>query len=378
MSVWPLPRITFRELSSIEEKRPVALLTSEEVWAVLSTQLSLPVLIQAEPANYDRDLFDYLAAHLPAQVKVVYAVGQGAPVAAGKLVAARNNIPLVVVPTALDSVELFDAQARVDAEIDGRLRVTYEEVTPPTEVIVDWGVVQAAPETTRAAGIVDVLSIVTGLLDWRHAAQKGRNPRSQRFVPWAAGVVTGLAKQAIKSAAAVGQGSLDDLETLLHLMLTTVHISNQLGHRRIYEGGAHYLAQILATQGNSALSHAERVGPCLLFVSALHNQPPDPLRTALESAGVALDRLNPTDVQLVLRKLPAFLEAYEFPYSILNDLDPESEAVSAALEAAGLDVEPETWEVPSEPETWEDSSPAEDVPGEAPHGTKEAGIDLGA
>ena len=45
MVIWPLPRITFQELSLVEETRPVALLTSAEAWPVVSDHLALPVLI---------------------------------------------------------------------------------------------------------------------------------------------------------------------------------------------------------------------------------------------------------------------------------------------------------------------------------------------
>ncbi len=347
MSVWPLPRIIFRELSSIEETRPVALLTTDDTWTVLGSQLNLPVIIQAEPARQTRDLFTYLADNLPHQVQAIYVIGQGAPLMAGKVVAARNRVPLVVIPTALDSDAAISPVARLVEVDEVGTRVVWEETGPASEVIIDWGIIQAAPPDQRGAGIVDVLSVVTGLLDWRYAAQKGRNLTGQRFSPWAAGVAAGLASQAIKSAAAIGQGNRDALRTLLDLMMTAVQLSNQLGHTRACQGSEHYLAQVLAGIAPE-VPHSALVGPCLLLVSALHGQPPTALREALEHAGVRLDQVRPTDVRLVLDALPDHLDAYDFPYSILNDIDPESETVAQALEAAGLAIEPETWEVPSD------------------------------
>ncbi|MBN2304094.1 MAG: hypothetical protein JXQ72_06450, partial [Anaerolineae bacterium] len=99
-------------------------------------------------------------------------------------------------------------------------------------------------------------------------------------------------------------------------------------------------------------SHAEVIGPCLLFVAALHEQPYAPLREALNQAGVRMGQLSPTDVRLALNNLAAYLAHYNFPYSILNDLDPDSEQVRAALEAAGLTLKPDTWDMP-EAETWD-------------------------
>ncbi|MCD4685257.1 MAG: iron-containing alcohol dehydrogenase [Anaerolineae bacterium] len=348
MAVWPLPRISFRELSSVEETRPVALLTTDEVWAVLSTQLTLPVMIQAEPDRYDRELFDYLAANLPSQVQVVYAVGGGAQVEAGKIIAAQNGIPLVIIPTALDSCDMLLPTALVEETADDRTIIVTEETGPATEIIIDWNVIQAAPADARGAAIVDILSVVTGLLDWRYAAQKSKNPREQRFRSWAAGIATGLAKQALKSAAAIGQGNRDALQTLLHLMLTVVQLNNQLEHTRAQQGSEHYLAHILKGITEFDLPHAELVAQCLLFVQPLHGQNPAPIKDALEQAGVPLDAIRPTDFALMLQHLPAYVEQYDFPYSILNDLDLDDAKIQTALAAAGLDIAPDTWKQPTE------------------------------
>ncbi|NLX10798.1 MAG: iron-containing alcohol dehydrogenase [Chloroflexi bacterium] len=371
MSVWPLPRITTRELSSIEEKRPVALLTNQETWAVLSSQLTLPVVIQAEPERYDRALFDYLADNLPSAVQAVYAVGEGAAQEAAKIVAGRNRKPLIIIPTALDSDAMLRPAARVQGQDGAEPRLIWQETSPAAEIIVDWGIIHAAPSSRRGVGIVDVISIVTALLDWRHAAQKGKNPPEQRFAPWAASVAAGLASHAIKSAAAIGQGHVEALRTLLDLMMLAVQLDNQLGHARAQAGGEHYLAQALLAQDGSGLHPAEALGPCILLLSALHGQDPAALRAALESAGVPLDRLRATDVRLVLNDWPRYVDAYDFPYSLLSEIDPASDEVRRALETAGLAIEPETWlvpdgDTPTETDNRHDPPPLQPVAPEQP------------
>lgn len=348
MPVWPLPRITFQTLSAIEETRPVALLTSEDVWAVLGDELKLPIFIQAEPARYDRELFDYLAENLPSRVEAIYVVGQGAPLHAGKIIAARQKRPLVIVPTALDTDDALTPVALAEETIDGQRRLMEIETGPASEVVIDWDVLHAAPDEKRAAAIVDVLAIVTGLLDWRLSAQKGKNPRNQHFAPWAATVAAGLAAQAIKQAPAFGQRRDATLETLLHLMMMTVQLGNQLGHRRASQGGEHYLARILATQTEDQLPHCELVGPCLLFVAALHRQDVSALRDTLQNAGVRLDQIRATDFALALDHLPESIGALGLPYSILNELDPASDKVAEALNAAGLAIARDTWTLPDE------------------------------
>ena len=119
MPVWPLPRITFQALSAVEESRPIALLTNEDTWAVLGSELNLPIFIQAEPPRNDRELFDYLADNVPSRVEAIYVVGQGAPLHAGKIIAARQKRPLVIIPTALDSDEALTPVAWAEKRSTG-------------------------------------------------------------------------------------------------------------------------------------------------------------------------------------------------------------------------------------------------------------------
>ena len=361
MVIWPLPRITFQELSLAEETRRVALLTSAEAWSAVSDYLALPVLIQAEPSRYDRELFEYLAENLPSAVEVVYAVGSGAPLEAAKVVAARNRVPLVVVPLALDSTAMLTPYTVATEPVADRQRRVRLSAAPAAEVIVDWDVILSGPESLRGAGIAEMLGIVTGLLDWRYAAQRGKNPRAERFQPWAAGVTTDLAKQAIKSATAIGQGDREALQTLLSLMMVAVQMGNLLGHARALQGGEHHLANILAATSNPATPQAELLGPCVLFCAALHGQDPAPLRDALSGAGVRLDQIRATDFNLMLGALSTHLADHGFPYTILNDLDPTADEVALALDAAGLVLLTETWAVPSGASPARQSAPDEEA-----------------
>src|SRR5690606_11189315 len=113
------------------------------------------------------------------------------------------------------------------------------------KVIVDWEIIQAADPHRRAGLIADLISIVTGLLDWRHAAKLRRTGPNEPLVPWAAGVSAGLASEAIKRAEAIGRGEVEALSTLLDLASVSVQLANQLGHARQQEGSEHYFAMAL-------------------------------------------------------------------------------------------------------------------------------------
>ncbi len=331
-TVWPVPRVTFRELTTVNESRPTALLTSKSVWASVQSILNLPVVIQAEPPYTTRDYLEKLAQGLPKEVEVVYGVGGGRAMDAAKFVARWNKKPLILIPTAIPGDVMFTWVARV-REGGG---VTDVETGVAQECVIDWDVIRAAPPHLRGGGIVDVLSIVTGMLDWRYAAERGRNTPAQRFVPWAAGIAAAIAQQAFRIAEGVGRGEVEALKLLLDFLVLEVQLCNQFGHSRPEEGGEHFFAYAIENYMPLRTPHGDMVGPGILFVAALHGQDVRPLRTALEAAGVRLDRLNSQVVRQVVEELPEYVVRHNLPYGILHDMDPQSEQVAQALDAAGL------------------------------------------
>ncbi len=331
-TVWPLPRISFQELSTITETRPAALLTSKGVWAKVGPLLSLPVAIQAEPTSTDRGYLENLAKGLPEQVEVVYGIGGGRAMDAAKFVGWWNRKPVILIPTALPGDVMFTWVARVR---DGGGIVDIETGTA-RECIIDWDVIRAAPPHLRGGGLVDVLSIVTGLLDWRYAAERSRNTPAQRFVPWAAGIAAAVAQQAFRIADGVGRGDVESLKLLLDFLGLEVQLCNQLGHARPEEGGEHHFAYAIESHMPRKTPHSDMVGPGILFAAALHGQDVGPLRAALQAAGLRLDRLNPQTVKQVVATLPNYVTTHNLPYGILNDIEPDSEAVVNALAISGL------------------------------------------
>jgi len=329
--IWNLPRIEYEPLAAIRENRPVALITDDEHWERIKSMVNLPIVVQSEPERTDEEFINFLAENVPALVEVVYVVGSGDQLTVGKVVAHKNNLPLVVIPTELDTDQLLEPNAEILQ--GGVLKVI--ETGPAERVIIDWDVIKAADPHIRAGVVADMLAIVTGLLDWRHAAKLKRNRPDQAFIPWAAGVAASLASQTIKIADAIGRGEVEALRALLDLTSVSVQLANQLGHARQQEGTEHYFAALLDKHGIKA-QHAECLGPGILLTSALHNQDPTALRDALLKSGIRLDQLRSADVQLAVNELPHFARENNLPYSIAHEIDPFSDHVLQALRVAGL------------------------------------------
>jgi glycerol-1-phosphate dehydrogenase [NAD(P)+] len=329
--IWSVPQIEYRSLASVQEGRPLALIVDPQSWARVSNLLSLPVVVQAEPDRLDQDFLAYLSDNVPSLVEVVYVVGSGIPMSVGKIIAHNNNLPVVVIPTELDSDQLLEAH--VELMTNGI--ITTVHTGAPEKIIVDWEVIRSAEPYRRAGMVADMLAIVTGLLDWRHAAKLKRTAADQPFVPWAAGIAAGLASHTIKIADAIGRGEVEALQNLLDVTSVSVQLANQLGHARQQEGTEHYFAFALEKNGVRA-SHAECLGPGILLTSALHSQDPSALRDALLKSGIRLDQLRPADIQLAITELPSFVMANDLPYGIAHELDPYSDMVQQALQMAGI------------------------------------------
>lgn len=338
-TIWNLPRIELRELNTVTETRPAAVLTGNRSWDAVGSLLDLPTVVQAEPYTARYNVLEDLAANLPEQVQVVYGVGGGLVCDVAKYVAWKNGLPSVIIPTTLSVDGFFTSLVAVRKD-----NVVYYENTGPAEkVIVDMQVVANAPKHIRGTGIVEILSMTTGLLDWQYAAKKNKNTYLERFQPWAAGIAAGIAQQAYKIAKGVGEGRPEALRNLLDLICVEVQLTNQLGHNRPQEGSEQYFAYAIEPKAarGTGIPYADLVGPGILIAAALHKQNIAPIRDTLLDAGVRLGQLKRDDIIETLTLLPDYVQEHNLPYSIVHDMDLSNQEVRDLIATTGLDLSDE-------------------------------------
>lgn len=338
-TIWNIPRVEICNLTDVDEKRPAAIITGNRAWRAVGSFLKMPVVVQAEPYTASIEFLETLANGLPEQVQVVYGIGGGLACDVAKFVAHQNGLPAVIVPTALSVDGFFTAIAAVRK--DGTVK--YVETGPAEKVIIDWDIVSSAPDHIRGTGITEILSMTTGLLDWRYAAERKKNTVKERYQPWAAQIAAGIAQQAYKIAEGVGQGRVDALRNLLDLICMEVQLTNQLGHNRPQEGSEQYFAYAVEPKAalRAGVPYSDLVGPGILIAAALHGQDITPMRNTLQSAGVRLGQLKPDDIVETLRELPDYVVRHDLPYGIVHDMDLQNEETVQRLEETGLDLKAE-------------------------------------
>lgn len=331
-TIYPLPRIETRPLSDLREERPIALITGERSWAAVKDQVRLPIVVQAEPETANREYLDELADSLPPEVEAVYGIGGGLVSDVAKYIGWKNSLPTTVAPTALSVDGYFTSLV---AAREGGV-VSYVTTGPVERLVFDWEVIQAAPRRYRGAAILELLTMVSGLLDWRYAAEKNQNTELERFQPWAASVAAGIAQQAFRISEGVGQGKVEALRSLLDLVAMEVQLTNQLGHNRPQEGSEQYFAYAIEPKLEQEMSYADMVGPGILVSTALHGQDTGNLRQTLLNVGVQLDELPRETMIETLVELPDYVKEHKLPFTKLHDSEIDATKAADLLAKAGL------------------------------------------
>ncbi len=311
-----LPEIQFTPFPEIQEQRPILLITSNPAWKAVKDKLHLIIEAQPEPKQATTPHWDSLITPQSASSEVVYAVGGGLVADAGKYMAFMLGLPLVVLPTALSVDAFFTAVAGIREQ--GMVR--YIEARPPDQVIIDFDVIAAAPPQIRAAGITDVLSILTASWDWQFAHQKGLNPAGMEFIPWAYENAQSILRGAIECAEAAGKGDHSGLKQLLDCLCMEVQLTNQLGHARPEQGSEHYFAFCAEQFAGPAWPHADLLGPGILHMARLQGQDTRAVEGAMRACHIPLDHISPEVVDKTLQALPEYCTNHELPFGIAHTL----------------------------------------------------------
>ena len=312
-----LPIVHLMPFAELEEKKPVLLVTSTPAWnAVKDSLRGLNIAATIEVAEATVENWDGLITRHSSPVEIVYAVGGGLTADAAKYLAAKLNLSLVVLPTAL-SVDAFITAAS-GIRRDGC--VYYIETKVPERLILDLGTIANAPASIRAAGITDVMSIATGSWDWKFAHEQGKNPPGMEFIPWVYENAQSILNGVMDCAEAAGRGDKDGLKTLYDCLAMEVQLCNQVGHARPEEGSEHYFAYAVENEMGHGLPHGDLVGPGILLFAKLQGQDTARLEKALRSCHIPLNNIPQQTVERTLKILPAYCRQHNLSFGLAHTL----------------------------------------------------------
>lgn len=315
--IWPIPKIVFMPWEEIADSRDIVWIYTRAAWEAVNAQIRLPAKKRIEIVEASELHWNHCMKGIGGEV--IYAVGGGLAADAAKYIAFRKNLPLVILPTALSA----DAFLTWASGVRSSGAVKYLETKPADEVIIDFKILNAAPENIRAAGICDVLSIATGRWDWRFAHEKGNSRRGMEYIPYIDHAAKAILQGGIECAEAAGRGDMEGLKQLLDCLSLEVQLCNQLGHSCPEEGSEHYFAYSVENAMGKGLPHGDLVGPGIIIMAQLQEQDPLPLVQALEACNISLNRIPNEIIHTTLLDLPDYCRRHQFPYGIAHEITPQ-------------------------------------------------------
>lgn len=273
------------------------------------------------------DALDQLVTDLPRGGATIVGLGGGMALDAAKWCAWRTKRPLVLVPGVL-SVDAAVTNTIAVREAGG---VVYRGFVVADAIVLDPELVTRAPARLNRAGIGDLLSIHTGLHDWRLGAAAGKLAYDDAIAAAAAAVLDRIEALAPEIGAVTDAG----LEGVLRAYAEVNALCLRAGHSGPEEGSEHYFGYRLEQVTGRSFVHGELIGLGTILMATLQRNDPSRPRAILEAcrldwspAALGIDR---SAVREALLSLPGFVREQGLPYSVIQQADLGPVAVDVLL-----------------------------------------------
>lgn len=248
-------------------------------------------------------------------IEAVVGVGGGMTVDAAKFVASSLAVPLVLAP----SIVSVDAAVTNTIAVRRGDRVVYEGFVVADRIVADLDLIAAAPARLNRAGVGDLLSIHTGLSDWRRSAAQGGLAWDDAVADAAAAVLERLLGMADAIAAVTDAA----LEAILRGYAEVNALCLRVGHSGPEEGSEHYFAYLVEALTRRSFVHGELVGLGTVLMARLQDNEPERVAAFLDACGVgwrpAGQQLDKAVLREALMGLPAFVRRASLPVSVIDE-----------------------------------------------------------
>jgi glycerol-1-phosphate dehydrogenase [NAD(P)+] len=204
-------------------------------------------------------------------------VGGGSKIDLAKMVAARQHLPFVSVPTSA----AHDGISSPRASLKGSREAFSVEAAVPSAVIADTEVLLHAPYRYLAAGCADVISNVTAVLDW----QLAHRLRNEDFATSAAALAEYAAHGILDHAKEIRPGREESVWVAIRPILMSGIAMSMAGSSRPSSGSEHLFAHALERIAPGRALHGEVVGLGTIMMAYLHNADWKGIRGALQEIG---------------------------------------------------------------------------------------------
>ena len=252
-------------------------------------------------------------------------VGGGRPIDLAKQAGFNKNIPFVSIPTAAS----HDGFGSARSSIRQAGRKTSMQAIPPIAVVADTTIISCAPSRLLAAGVGDIVSNQTAVLDWRLDGQKAD------YSEYAAALSEMAAQLVEDGIEKVASGTEEGVRLVVKALISSGVAMSIAGTSRPASGGEHKFSHWLDANSDNPALHGEQCGLGSIVTMYLHGGDWEKIRDTLKTVNAPINSkgLGMDDGMV----LSAFINSKEIRPQRTTILDKtEPKAIEEAALATGV------------------------------------------
>ena len=197
---------------------------------------------------------------LSEDIDFLVGLGGGRPIDIAKQAGFNKNIPFISIPTAASHDGFGSARASIRR--DGRK--TSMQAIPPIAVVADTEIISKAPKRLLGAGVGDIISNQTAVLDWKLAGQRAD------YSEYAAALSEMAAELVENDIAKVASGEEEGVRLVVKALISSGVAMSIAGTSRPASGGEHKFSHWLDSNCQSPALHGEQCGLGSIVTMYLH------------------------------------------------------------------------------------------------------------
>ena len=236
-------------------------------------------------------------------------LGGGRPIDLAKQAGFNKDIPFISIPTAASHDGFGSARASIRR--DGRK--TSMQAIPPIAVVADTEIISRAPKRLLGAGVGDIISNQTAVLDWKLAGQKAD------YSEYAAALSEMAAELVENDISKVASGKEEGVRLVVKALISSGVAMSIAGTSRPASGGEHKFSHWLDSNCKTPALHGEQCGLGSIVTMYLHGGNWEKIRDTLKAVDAPINSKElGIDEEIVLN---AFLNSKEIRPQRLTILD---------------------------------------------------------
>jgi glycerol-1-phosphate dehydrogenase [NAD(P)+] len=206
-------------------------------------------------------------------------VGGGRPIDLAKQAGFNKNIPFVSIPTAAS----HDGFGSARSSIRQAGRKTSMQALPPIAVVADTSIISKAPKKLLGAGVGDIISNQTAVLDWRLEGPKAD------YSEYAAALSEMAAQLVEDGIDKVASGSEEGVRLVVKALISSGVAMSIAGTSRPASGGEHKFSHWLDANSDNPALHGEQCGLGSIVTMYLHGGDWEKIRDTLKAVNAPIN-----------------------------------------------------------------------------------------